>query len=103
MEVLLVAEQNNELVMMNHQTRPTGAAPFPEANVASSSQNNGRGVDVDTVETEVVAVAVDVVGDKEKSTVPTNPTMKGIIKGLEQMITAEISKSKKKVFATDAA
>ncbi|CAA7015433.1 unnamed protein product [Microthlaspi erraticum] len=43
MDVLLVAEQNNELVMMNHQTRPTGAAPFPEANVASSSQNNGRG------------------------------------------------------------
>ncbi|XP_024011259.1 uncharacterized protein LOC112086526 [Eutrema salsugineum] len=47
MQVLLVAEQNNQLVMLNYQTRPTGSSPFPEANVASSSQNNrterGRG------------------------------------------------------------
>ena len=27
--VLLVAEQNNELLMKNHQSRPTGSAPFP--------------------------------------------------------------------------
>ncbi|KAF8081658.1 hypothetical protein N665_0872s0005 [Sinapis alba] len=43
MQVLLVAEQNNQLVTLNHQARPTGAAPFPEANVASSSYDNWRG------------------------------------------------------------
>ncbi|XP_073120827.1 uncharacterized protein [Henckelia pumila] len=31
---LLVAEQNNELLMKNHEIRPTGANPFPEVNVA---------------------------------------------------------------------
>ena len=39
---LLVAEQNNELLMRNHQSRPTGIEPFPEVN-AISSQNCGRG------------------------------------------------------------
>ncbi|XP_068308808.1 uncharacterized protein [Pyrus communis] len=29
------AEQNNELLMKNHQSRPTGSAPFPEMNDAS--------------------------------------------------------------------
>ncbi|KAG7578737.1 Ribonuclease H-like superfamily [Arabidopsis thaliana x Arabidopsis arenosa] len=48
MQVLLVAEQNNEIVMLNHQSRPTGSAPFPEVNVTSSNYNNyghkrGRG------------------------------------------------------------
>ncbi|KAF8092053.1 hypothetical protein N665_0426s0011 [Sinapis alba] len=43
MQVLLVAEQNNQLVTLNHHARPTGAAPFPEANVASSSYDNLRG------------------------------------------------------------
>ena len=41
---LLVAEQNNELLMRNHESRPTGTAPFPEANVATIEHNNrGRG------------------------------------------------------------
>ena len=31
---LLVAEQNNELLMKNHEARPIGAAPFPEVNAA---------------------------------------------------------------------
>ena len=39
---LLVAEQNNELLMKNHQSRPTGSEAFPEVNVISS-QNYGRG------------------------------------------------------------
>ena len=39
---LLVAEQNNELLMKNHQSRPTGSEAFPELN-AISSQNYGRG------------------------------------------------------------
>jgi hypothetical protein len=43
---LLVAEQNNELLMKNHQSRPTGSAPFPEANGTSfhgNKGNHGRG------------------------------------------------------------
>ena len=39
---LLVVEQNNELLMKNHQSRPTGSEAFPEVN-AISSQNYGRG------------------------------------------------------------
>ena len=37
---LLVAEQNNELLMKNHQSRPTGTVVFPKAN-ANSSNNRG--------------------------------------------------------------
>ena len=39
---LIVAEQNNELLMKNHQSNSTGTEPFPEVN-AISSQTNGRG------------------------------------------------------------
>ena len=39
---LLVAEQNNELLMKNHDSRPTGSAPFPEAN-ATTYENSKRG------------------------------------------------------------
>ncbi|XP_059658810.1 uncharacterized protein LOC132305146 [Cornus florida] len=38
---LLVVEQNNELLMQNHQSRPIGSVPFPEANV-SSFHGHGR-------------------------------------------------------------
>ena len=43
--VLLLAEQNNELLLKNHEARPTGATVFPEANVVASSsrQNYTRG------------------------------------------------------------
>ncbi|XP_009354507.2 uncharacterized protein LOC103945642 [Pyrus x bretschneideri] len=51
--VLLLVEQNNELLMKNHQSRPTGSAPLPEmndvcldGNTTSSRGNNykrGRG------------------------------------------------------------
>lgn len=42
---LLVAEQNNELLMKNHQSRPTGSLAFPEANAINndSPRNNFRG------------------------------------------------------------
>nr|GEX39596.1 hypothetical protein CDL12_05725 [Tanacetum cinerariifolium] len=40
---LLVAEQNNELLMKNHKSRPTGFAPLFEANVVTYNQNGGRG------------------------------------------------------------
>ena len=43
-----MAEQNNELLMKNHQSRPTGSAPLPEASVAihdnlGRGRNRGRG------------------------------------------------------------
>ncbi|XP_058192069.1 uncharacterized protein LOC131309453 [Rhododendron vialii] len=41
---LLVAEQNNELLMRNHESRPAGSIPFPEANrVSFPNQGRGRG------------------------------------------------------------
>ncbi|XP_075112871.1 uncharacterized protein LOC142182537 [Nicotiana tabacum] len=46
---LLVAEQNNTLLMKNHEARPTGSAPFPEVNAIATydkferKQNNYRG------------------------------------------------------------
>jgi hypothetical protein len=41
---LLVAEQNNELLLKNHQSCPTGSAPFPEVNRTSFNNrgNNGQ-------------------------------------------------------------
>ncbi|XP_060182112.1 uncharacterized protein LOC132611748 [Lycium barbarum] len=33
---LLVAEQHNTLLLKNHEARPTGTAPFPEANVVAT-------------------------------------------------------------------
>ena len=39
---LLIVGQNNELLMKNHQSRPTGSEPFLEVNVISS-QTHGRG------------------------------------------------------------
>ncbi|XP_027067762.1 uncharacterized protein [Coffea arabica] len=43
---LLLAEQNNELLLKNHDSRPTGASPFPEANTTQfqhSGRSRGRG------------------------------------------------------------
>ncbi|XP_017635674.1 uncharacterized protein LOC108477670 [Gossypium arboreum] len=37
---LLVAEQNNELLMKNHELLPTGSAPFPEANKGKKVETN---------------------------------------------------------------
>ena len=43
---LLVAEQNNELLMKNHEARPSGSAPFPEVNVSTyKTYGRGRGYD----------------------------------------------------------
>ncbi|KAH1096924.1 hypothetical protein J1N35_013845, partial [Gossypium stocksii] len=39
---LLVAEQNNELLMKNHGIRPTGSAPFPKVNVAVHNNYKNR-------------------------------------------------------------
>ncbi|KAK9077817.1 hypothetical protein SSX86_006155 [Deinandra increscens subsp. villosa] len=40
---LLVAEQNNNLLLKNHQARPVGASPLPEANAANAQSRHGRG------------------------------------------------------------
>ncbi|XP_074367589.1 uncharacterized protein LOC141708019 [Apium graveolens] len=40
---LLVAEQNNKLLMKNHESRPTGSRPFPEANATIYNYGHGRG------------------------------------------------------------
>ncbi|XP_059315400.1 uncharacterized protein LOC132066012 [Lycium ferocissimum] len=45
---LLVVEQNNNLLMKNHESHPIGSAPFPEVNAATYDrperrQNNYRG------------------------------------------------------------
>jgi hypothetical protein len=39
---LLVAEQNNELLMKNHQFRPTSSTQFPKANGTSFHGNKGN-------------------------------------------------------------
>ncbi|XP_068338916.1 uncharacterized protein [Pyrus communis] len=39
LSMLLVAKQNNELLMKNHQSRLTGSTPFPEVNNASLEMN----------------------------------------------------------------
>ncbi|XP_028766617.1 uncharacterized protein LOC114724435 [Neltuma alba] len=40
---LLVAEQNNELLMKNHESHPTGSTPFPEVDVVVNGPTCGRG------------------------------------------------------------
>ena len=40
---LLVAEQNNELLLKNHQSHSTGSIPLPEANATIQVSGNGRG------------------------------------------------------------
>jgi hypothetical protein len=40
--VLLVAEENNKVLMKNHNSRPTGAQAFPEAH-ANEKSDRGRG------------------------------------------------------------
>ena len=40
--VLLVAEQNNELLMKNHQARPTGSTALPEVHATSNVRGRGR-------------------------------------------------------------
>ncbi|XP_020270895.1 uncharacterized protein LOC109846083 [Asparagus officinalis] len=69
---LLVTEQNNELLMKNHETRPTDSAPFPEVNVTTYQHHNqtqghghGRGpVGADVVEVVQVVLIIVVVISK---------------------------------------
>ena len=63
---LLVAETNSELLLKNHENRPTGSEPLPEVNEAYAhhdrrgkgrgpNRGRGRGRDVDVI---VVAIMV---------------------------------------------
>ncbi|XP_074355741.1 uncharacterized protein LOC141695392 [Apium graveolens] len=36
--ILLLAEQNNKLLLKNHQARPTGSTPFPEVNAVTNNE-----------------------------------------------------------------
>ncbi|KAK1406585.1 hypothetical protein QVD17_42023 [Tagetes erecta] len=40
--LLLVAEKNNDLLMKNHQSRPTGSLAIPEANVAHNNYSGRK-------------------------------------------------------------
>ena len=40
---LLVVEQNNEFLLKNHQSRPTGSISLPEANATIQTNRRGRG------------------------------------------------------------
>ncbi|KAK4284185.1 hypothetical protein QN277_001051 [Acacia crassicarpa] len=40
---LLVAEQNNELLLKNRESHPTGSTPFPEVNVVTNEYFSSRG------------------------------------------------------------
>ncbi|XP_070013766.1 uncharacterized protein [Nicotiana sylvestris] len=45
--LLLVAERNNDLLMRNHENRPTGSTPFPEVDEVYShyaKRGKGRGL-----------------------------------------------------------
>ena len=66
-----MAEQNNELLMKNHQSCLIGTEPFPEVNVISSQtngcgRNHGRGRDrgrgrgriLDSVELMVIILPI---------------------------------------------
>ncbi|XP_019226537.1 PREDICTED: uncharacterized protein LOC109207992 [Nicotiana attenuata] len=39
---LLVAEQHNTLLLKNHEARPTGSAPLPEANMTARRDKSGK-------------------------------------------------------------
>ncbi|KAK5811388.1 hypothetical protein PVK06_026718 [Gossypium arboreum] len=39
-EAFSQAEQNNELLMKNHESHPTGSTPFSEANVTSYNRKD---------------------------------------------------------------
>jgi hypothetical protein len=66
---LLVAEQNNEFRMKNHQSQPTSSSSFPEANATTFPEMNAtsfkgnRGQDVVTAPEEVVDMIVIMFGD----------------------------------------
>ncbi|KAJ9546847.1 hypothetical protein OSB04_019390 [Centaurea solstitialis] len=52
---LLVAEQNNELLMKNHQSRPTGSLAFPEANAIDKNGPEIMFADEDVVKDVVIS------------------------------------------------
>ncbi|KAL0413573.1 UNVERIFIED_CONTAM: hypothetical protein Sradi_1559000 [Sesamum radiatum] len=66
---LLVAEENNQLLLNNHHTRPTGSKPLPEisaalpeANATSSRKGRGRYRGSPRVHSYDVVAVMEVVG-----------------------------------------
>ena len=55
---LLVAEKNNEILLQNHQSHPTGSKAFPEANATFASPHSNRQKDKDVMVVEGVAVVI---------------------------------------------
>ncbi|KAK2418163.1 hypothetical protein QL285_040386 [Trifolium repens] len=53
---LLVAEQNNELLIKNHQLRPTGTIVYPEIN--ATTFNQGRGDIITLKDVAVILILV---------------------------------------------
>ena len=68
---LLVAEKNNELLLQNHQSRPTGFKAFPEANATPNpiaidkgtkmGRLGGKDEDVVVVKGVAVVIILDIV------------------------------------------
>ncbi|KAJ0454673.1 hypothetical protein HanIR_Chr15g0742771 [Helianthus annuus] len=92
---LLVAEQNNELLMKNHETRPIGATPIPEADVATydgQSESYGRGRGYHRGRGRVMAVVVVMVVDVAEEIIivfslkTKGPTKSGIIMKINPMM-----------------
>ncbi|XP_021727642.1 uncharacterized protein LOC110694779 [Chenopodium quinoa] len=88
---LLVAEQNNELLMKNHESRPTGSTPFPEANVTTHNGKETKNRDHSSrvavvVEVEVAVAGMDLVDMVEvvevisQTHIPTRSENVGMIK-----------------------
>ena len=58
---LLVAEQNNELLLKNHQSRLTESIPLPEANLQFKLIEVSLGVDMDIMDKAKVVVVVAII------------------------------------------
>ncbi|KAK8335518.1 hypothetical protein V6Z12_A09G059500 [Gossypium hirsutum] len=56
----IVAEQNNGLLMKNHDICPTGNAPLPEVNATVHNKYGNKNIKVEIM---IVVVVMDIVGD----------------------------------------
>ena len=99
MQVLLVAEQNNQLVTLNHQARPTGSAPFPKRMLHHPVMIIEEDEVVDVVETVIMVVEED----EEEDYIPMMKEITRTSTKMKGMKRTGMIKSKRERFATDAA
>ncbi|XP_013630015.1 PREDICTED: uncharacterized protein LOC106335892 [Brassica oleracea var. oleracea] len=97
---LLIAEKNNELLIMNYMTRPTGSKPFPEANaldtkkpVKENKTFRGRGRGGKTT-VDVDESTIHKIGSHSSGSAQSNP--------LREKNTKEISPKSEKKLVSDA-